>query len=241
MPLADFECRNRMMWREIAWVHGKDGVVDAGHPEVRLTLEWFANVVDPMRAVVQEFDDSEDEVLRLVQRVQNLVACDRHRRSAADPALDLDEPELAAVRHAAFDVVPKLLELPVGRVEPETPLGLHDDAAGAGGRFLRIDGRSRAHRFPPAHCIDEPPGHDQQSAKDDRRQRRDLGFELEFLQPFTQTRLQHVRALAGLARIETGTRLAGLLLQLQFLGPMVPVSREVRTSTRCSGTTLATA
>ena len=26
VPLADFECRNRMMWREIAWVHGKDGL-----------------------------------------------------------------------------------------------------------------------------------------------------------------------------------------------------------------------
>ena len=28
VPLADLECRNQMMWREIAWVHGKDGLVD---------------------------------------------------------------------------------------------------------------------------------------------------------------------------------------------------------------------
>ena len=27
VPLADFECRNHMMWREIAWGHGKDGLV----------------------------------------------------------------------------------------------------------------------------------------------------------------------------------------------------------------------
>lgn len=67
----------------------------------------------------------------LFNEYQDLVAGDRDRRSAAGPALDLDEPEPARVRHAALDIVPQLLELPVGRVEPETPLGLHDDAARA--------------------------------------------------------------------------------------------------------------
>ena len=26
VPLADFECRNHMMWQEIVWGHGKDGL-----------------------------------------------------------------------------------------------------------------------------------------------------------------------------------------------------------------------
>ena len=51
-------------------------VVDARRPEVRLALERLPDVVDAVRFVVEELDDGEDEVLRLVQRVEDLVARD---------------------------------------------------------------------------------------------------------------------------------------------------------------------
>ena len=50
----------------------------------------------------------------------------------------------------------------------------------------------------PVHGIDEPLGDDQQSSQHHRGQRRDLRLEPEFLKPFLETCLQHVRALAGL-------------------------------------------
>ena len=44
VPLADFECRNHMMWREIAWGHGKDGVTI---PEQRNFGAWLVFEPNP--------------------------------------------------------------------------------------------------------------------------------------------------------------------------------------------------
>ena len=48
-------------------------------------------------------------------------------------------------------------------------------------------------------------------------------FELQFLHALLQPRLQIVGPLAGLARVEPGVGLAGLLLELELLGAVVPV------------------
>ncbi len=73
------------------------------------------------------------------------------------------------------------------------------------------------------HGRDQARGHHQQPAEHHRRQRRDLGFELQLLQPLLQAALEIVGPLAGLARVELGVGLAGLLLELELLGAVVPV------------------
>ena len=68
-----------------------------------------------------------------------------------------------------------------------------------------------------------PDGHDQHPAEHHRRQRRDLRFELQVLQPLLQSTLEIIGPLAGLGRVELRVGLAGLLLQLELLGAVVPV------------------
>ena len=75
----------------------------------------------------------------------------------------------------------------------------------------------------PVIARDQAQRHDQQPAEHDGRQRRDLRFELQLLQALLQPRLQVVGALAGLAGVEPGVGLAGLLLELELLGAVVPV------------------
>ena len=84
----------------------------------------------PVVVLPQEFDDREDEVIGLVQRVENLVAGDQDVGRAADPPLDLDEPQLASAWHTAFDVVSPLLKFPVNRFKAQFPLDGHDNLTG---------------------------------------------------------------------------------------------------------------
>ena len=51
-------------------------VVDARGVEIRLALERLPDVVHAVRVAVAELDDGQDEVVRLVQRVEDLVARD---------------------------------------------------------------------------------------------------------------------------------------------------------------------
>ena len=69
-------------------------VVHARHPEVRLALEGPAQVVDPVRVVV----------VRLVERVEDLVLGDGDRVGAGDAALDLDEAQLARAGDARLSM-----------------------------------------------------------------------------------------------------------------------------------------
>ena len=177
-------------------------------------------------------------------------------------ALDLDEAQLAGAGHAALDVVAELLELAVGRLEAEAALDLHDDGAGAGGRWPGCrpaavgagSGRPVIAASRPSGTTSSPPSTTGGSGEIWR-------FELQLLQPLLQPRLQVVGALAGLARVEPGVGLAGLLLELELLGAVVPVGdllgqpvldrglglvdqlelARPRTSARCSGTTCAMA
>ncbi len=70
-----------------------------------------------MRVVVAERDDREDEVVRLVQRVKDLVARDGDGRGIAPEPLGLDEPERTGGKNPAFYVVAELLKLAVCRLE----------------------------------------------------------------------------------------------------------------------------
>ena len=50
-----------------------------------------------------------------------------------------------------------------------------------------------------------------------------MRFELQFLQPLVQPRLQVIGTLSGFPRVEFGIGLACLLLQFELLGAMIPV------------------
>ena len=75
----------------------------------------------------------------------------------------------------------------------------------------------------PAIGREQASRHHQQPAEHDRRQRRDLGFELQVLQPLLQPALQVIGPLARLRRVELGIGFAGLLLEFELLGAVVPV------------------
>ena len=74
-------------------------VVDARRPEVRFPLERPPDIAHARSVVVAaatEQDESEDEVVRLVQRVQDLVLRDGNRVGGAPAFLDIDEPQLSS-------------------------------------------------------------------------------------------------------------------------------------------------
>jgi hypothetical protein len=64
-------------------------VVDAGHAEVRIPPELAAHILYPIGISIQELDDGENEVVRLIQRVENFVLGDRNRCGPCDAILDL--------------------------------------------------------------------------------------------------------------------------------------------------------
>ena len=75
----------------------------------------------------------------------------------------------------------------------------------------------------PVICGDETERHDHEPAQHHRRQRRDLRFAVQLGEAPLEPRLQVVGAAAGLLRVEPGAGLAGLLLELELLGAVVPV------------------
>ena len=78
-------------------------------------------------------------------------------------------------------------------------------------------------RCPARHGREQARRHHQQPAEHHRRQRRDLGFELQVLQPLLEPPLEVIGPLARLGRVELGIGLAGPLLELELLGAVVPV------------------
>ena len=69
VPLADFECRNCMMWREIAWMHGKDGLAMTMLFICRSSLRrrcpvrcWHVQLVDGLTHAYFDFSDACDRV-----------------------------------------------------------------------------------------------------------------------------------------------------------------------------------
>ena len=74
------------------------------------------------------------------------------------------------------------------------------------------------------HLGNESCGHDNEATEHHRRQRRNLSFKIKLLHALLEPSLQVVRALARFLRVEARVGFAGLLLQLQFLGAMIPVT-----------------
>ena len=103
--------------------------LDPASTEIGLALERAAEVVHTMGVVIAKLDDAQDEVVGLVERIENLVAGDRNGVGRRDPPLHLDESQLPGARNAALDVIAKLLQLAIGRVETESAFDFHDDGA----------------------------------------------------------------------------------------------------------------
>ena len=122
----------------------------------------------------------------------------------------------------ALDVVAELLEFAVGRLEAKIAFDSHDDGSCPCGAGLRVHGACRR-RCPARHVREQARRHHQQPAEHHRRQRRDLGFELQVLQPLLEPALEVIGPLARLGRVELGVGLAGPLLKLELLGAVVPV------------------
>lgn len=202
----------------------------------------------------------QDVIVRLVERVQDFVARNRDRLRSTHPPLDLDKPQLAGRWHAAFNVVAQLLKLAINRIEAQTLLHFHHRCPSARRTGLRFHRHAWRLDHTNTHLGDQSDRHDQEAAQHYWRQWGDLRFELQLCQALFQACLQSVGALARFARVQPGIGTAGLLVQLEFLGAVIPVddllgqavfdgrfglaissSRLWRTSPRCSGTTCATA
>ena len=89
--------------------------------------------------------------------------------------------------------------LPVGGLEPEAPLHLHDGRTRTRGGCLRV-GRSHCNSTTTIRHHSEQAGRQhQKAAQDDRRKRCDLALELQLIKATLETRLQCIGALARLS------------------------------------------
>ena len=70
-------------------------VVDTGGPEVGLAMEGLPQVMRPMSSIVHELHDGENEIIRLVQGIKDLVSRNCDGLGPTDAALDLNKPQLA--------------------------------------------------------------------------------------------------------------------------------------------------
>ena len=155
-------------------------VVDTGDAEIRLALERPAHIVNSM-VVTIELHDRENEVVRLVERVEDFVFSDGDGRGTGRAPLDLDEAQTPGAGDAAFNVVAELLELPIGRLEAKTALDSPSRSARARAAAACVSTgfRERWRRRCPVIAAIRPAGTTSKPAEHDRRQRRNLPFELD--------------------------------------------------------------
>lgn len=104
-------------------------VVHAGYAKIGLTLERLAQIVGLVGVGAGELDDGQNEVVRLVKRVQNLVACHRNGWRPGDTALHFDKAQLAGAGYAAFNVLTELFILAVGWLKTQASLDGHNEGA----------------------------------------------------------------------------------------------------------------
>lgn len=139
-------------------------------------------------------------------------------------ACDLPEGQ----QYPAFDVVTQLFELAVSGLETELPLDLHDDLARASCSGLRIHRACSRSQFVSLHFVQQALWHNQCAAEHHRGQWRNLCLELELFQALLQPGLEVVRPLTRFTGIEPGAGPAGLLLELELLGTVIPVGDLLR-------------
>lgn len=179
-----------------------------------------------MRLVVvfiQELDNSQDEVIGLVERIEDLVAGDGDALCTRDSPFHLDETQLAGPGDTAFNVVAELLEFAVGGIKTQTALDAHNNRTGTGRAGLGIDRGGGNWSGASLDRMEQADRHHQGATQDYRWQRRELGLKLKFFQSALQASLQQISALACLAGIEFRVGLAGLLLKLEVFGTVIPV------------------
>ena len=104
-------------------------VVDTLHCEIGLLPERLADV-DQLLLPVLHLADRQDEVVRLVQRREDLIPCDRHSNGAGDPALHFNEPQFAVRQDLRFNVVPALRAAHIPWFVAKLFLGFHDHLHG---------------------------------------------------------------------------------------------------------------
>src|SRR5581483_11788373 len=92
-------------------------VIHARHPKIGLPLEGLAGVVDPVRIVIQKFDNGQDKIIGLVQRIKDLVTSYSNRISSRYSSLYLDEAQLPGSRHTTFNIISKLFGFPISRLK----------------------------------------------------------------------------------------------------------------------------
>ena len=87
-----------------------------------------------------------------------------------------------------------MLRLPVGGLEAEGALGVHDDGTRPGGGLLGVAHVVGWSRALSADGREQTLRNHEHAAEHHRRQRRKLSFELEFAQPLLEAGLQRIRA-----------------------------------------------
>src|SRR4051812_34398912 len=80
-------------------------IVDARDAKIRLPLERTMNVKNPESSAADKFDDGENEILRLIERVKNLISGHGNCIRAGGAAFNLDKTQLSSPGDSAFDVV----------------------------------------------------------------------------------------------------------------------------------------
>src|SRR5208283_3484114 len=149
----------------------------ARHRKIWLTLKWLAYVVDSMRAIRMEFDNRQNEVFRLVERVKNLILCDSNGICPCRSPLDLQETQSSFLAHSTLNVVAQLLQLAVLGIKSQGTFNFHDYGASSRSNCLIISGGPESRNWLASHGGKESYRNDQESAQNDRWKRGDLAFE----------------------------------------------------------------
>src|SRR5262245_9100084 len=102
------------------------------------TFEGAAQVVYTVRLTGQPLNNGEDEILRFIERVKNLILCDGDHRRSRDTALHFEEAQVASARITALDIIAQFLILTVRRLIAELAFYIHDNGTGPGSHSLRV-------------------------------------------------------------------------------------------------------
>ena len=118
-----------------------------------------------VRFGIKKLDNGKNKVVRLVERIENLVAGNGDGWGTGNAPLHFNKTQFACSGNATFDVVAKLFKFPIGGVKTESALDLHDDCSCAGSARLGV-GRGAGHGFGVArHGVNEANRHYQHAAK----------------------------------------------------------------------------
>ena len=77
-----------------------------------------------MLTAIQELDDGEDEIVRFVQRSDDLVCCHCDRIFTGLTAFHFNEPQLSRTGNTALNVITEMFGLPVDGLESEASVPL---------------------------------------------------------------------------------------------------------------------